>query len=132
MTDETAPKTATPFERIGGAAAVRQIVDAFYDAMDRDPAYARLRAMHAQDLSPMRDSLTGFLTVWLGGPRDWLVAKGRFCIMSRHSAMAIDAETAAQWNQAMRGALTSTGVTPDLAQEMDQAFTQLANAMARR
>ena len=40
----TAEIVVTPFERIGGARAVRARVDRFYDAMDDDPAYAERRA----------------------------------------------------------------------------------------
>jgi len=64
LTTVTANRAATPFERIGGTEILRRIVDRFYDLMDSDPDYADLRAMHATDLGPMRDSLTGFLTGW--------------------------------------------------------------------
>ena len=47
---------ATPFERIGGHAVLRRITDRFYDLSEQDPAYAVLRAMHAADLTPMRES----------------------------------------------------------------------------
>lgn len=121
----------TPYTRIGGAACVRRIADAFYDAMDTDPAFAKLRAMHAPDLAPMRESLTGFLTAWLGGPRDWLQAQNGFCIMSRHARLAVTAETAEQWAQAMRRAIAAAGVEPELAAKMQDALAQMAGAMAR-
>ena len=60
--------TTTAYETIGGASAVRAFVDRFYDLMEGEPAYAALRALHAPDLGPMRESLAGFLTAWLGGP----------------------------------------------------------------
>ncbi len=85
---------ASPYERIGGAEGVRRLVDAFYDTMERNPAYAELRAMHEPDLGPTRDSLTGFLSVWLGGPRKWIEKRGGFCIMSRHAKMNVTGATA--------------------------------------
>lgn len=127
---ETA-ETMSPYERIGGAGAVRRLADAFYDEMDRNPAYAELRAMHDADLAPMRDSLAGFFTVWLGGPRTWLEQRGGFCIMSRHARMKVTGATAAQWMGAMRHAIAGLGTAPDLAEKMDQALTQLAQAMSR-
>ena len=42
-----APAVPTPFELFGGAVAVRELVDRFYDLMEGDPDYAALRALHA-------------------------------------------------------------------------------------
>ena len=45
----------TPFETMGGEAAVRTLVDRFYDRIDLEPAYAGLRAMHPSTLDGSRD-----------------------------------------------------------------------------
>ena len=123
---------ASPYERIGGAEGVRRLVDVFYDTMERNPAYAELRAMHEPDLGPTRDSLTGFFSVWLGGPREWIEKRGGFCIMSRHAKMNVTRATAGQWMAAMRDAIKEVGVEPELAEKMDSALNQLADAMAWR
>jgi hemoglobin len=128
----TEPVTRTAYERIGGADVVRQIADAFYDAMDREPKFAALRAMHSGDLTPMRESLAGFLTVWLGGPRDWVESHQGFCLMSRHRPMPITAATSAQWMDAMVQALTETGVDAELATKIEQALRPAAEAMVPR
>ena len=70
--ETTAPSL---FARIGGTEGVRAVVERFYDLMQDDPRYAALRAMHAEDLFPVRVSLTQFLSAWLGGPRDWFEAR---------------------------------------------------------
>lgn len=93
----------TPYERLGGGEAIRAIADRFYDLMESDPAYADLRAMHADNLDPMRESLAGFLIGWSGGPRDWF-ASGK-CMMSMHRGMPIAKNTADQWGAAMRRAI---------------------------
>lgn len=130
---ETAPErpALTPYWRIGGEAGVRRMVDRFYDLMDSDPAYAELRAMHAADLGPMRESLSGFLAAWLGGPRDWFEQRPGACIMSAHGRFPITSETAGQWTDAMRRAMADTGIDADLAGAMDEAFGRMAGAMAR-
>jgi hemoglobin len=125
----TAVEPTTPYEILGGAAPVRQIVDRFYDLMDADPAYAALRALHAPDLAPMRASLAGFLDGWLGGPRDWF-ASGR-CVMSAHSNVKIDRATSAQWTEAMARAIADAGVAPELAEKINAAFANMAGGMAR-
>ena len=47
----------TLYERIGGDAGVRALVDRFYDVMDSDPSVQPLRAMHAKSLRVSRDKL---------------------------------------------------------------------------
>ena len=58
--EEPAP-AETPFDWIGGEAQVRTLVDRFYDLMEQEPAYAELRAIHADDLTDMRAQLPLFL-----------------------------------------------------------------------
>lgn len=129
------PETAhqpTPFDRLGGSAVVRQIVDRFYDLMDQQPDYAELRALHAADLTPMRDSLTGFLTAWAGGPRDWFVDNPGVCMMSTHARIAVTPETADQWCDAMASAIADAPVEPELGAQMSEALNAMAQGMVRR
>ncbi|MES2020621.1 MAG: group II truncated hemoglobin [Pseudomonadota bacterium] len=126
--EATAPSL---FERIGGTEGVRTVVERFYDLMQDDPRYAPLRAMHEEDLFPMRVSLTQFLSAWLGGPRDWFEARPGTCIMSMHRAMGITPETAAQWVEAMSRALADARVEKALGTQMQQAFLRMAGAMMK-
>lgn len=123
---------ALPYHRIGGDAVIARIVDRFYDLMESDPRFAELRALHAEDLGPMRESLTGFLIAWLGGPRDWFDQRPGACIMSAHGRIAVTPETARQWLEAMARAFVDTGIEPDLARLIGDAFTNMAHAMASR
>jgi hemoglobin len=125
----TAP--ATPFDLVGGRAGVRKIVDRFYDLMEADPEYEALRALHAADLSPMRDSLSDFLMAWLGGPRDWFVQRPGACIMSAHRQIRIDKAVASQWIAAMDCAIAEGPVPPALGTRMSEALAGMARAMAR-
>lgn len=128
----TATRPATPYERLGGRPVLRALVDRFYDLMEQDPAYAALRAMHADDLGPMRESLTGFLTGWSGGPRDWFAA-GK-CVMGAHRPLAITAQTTAEWLHAMGRAVDEVLVAsdPELAAALIDALRQMAAGMAPR
>jgi hemoglobin len=127
MSAVESPKT--PFERIGGEPAIRRMVDRFYDVMDTDPAFAELRAMHAEDLFPMRVSLTGFLTAWMGGPRTWFERENS-CIMSLHRGLGITRDTAAQWVQAMGEAARQTIDDPPFVKAMMEAFAHMSAGMA--
>ncbi|MBC2664518.1 group II truncated hemoglobin [Novosphingobium flavum] len=131
MTTETQPRPQTPYERLGGRQTLRAIVDRFYDLMDGDPAYAQLRAMHAADLAPMRESLTGFMVGWSGGPRDWF-EQGK-CVMSLHGPLGVTEATAQQWLGAMARAIEETvgGRDPEIAKAMNDVLQEMAKGMAR-
>jgi hemoglobin len=136
MTDsadlDEAPVALLPYDEIGGAAAVRALVERFYDLMEQDPIYGELRALHAADLRPMRAALAGFLAGWLGGPRDWFAANPGTCIMSSHREFAFGAAEAAQWTDAMARALADTGVPAGLAARMNELFGRMARGMLLR
>lgn len=125
-------KAQLPYELIGGQEAVRRFVNRFYDLMETEPRYAELRALHASDLQPMRESLAGFLTAWLGGPRDWFDERPDTCVMSAHGNVPVNRQTADQWTSAMATALADSGVEPALADAINAAFTRMAMAMAQR
>ncbi len=120
----------TPYDRIGRV-GVRAIVERFYDRMDGDPAYAGLRAMHGADLAPMRASLAGFLTAWLGGPRDWFAEHPGTCIPSLHRGLGVSGETAVQWADCMARAIADQpGLDPALGLQMAETLARMCRVMA--
>lgn len=127
---ELQPKS--PFERLGGHDVITRITDRFYDLMDEDPAYARLRAMHAADLGPMREALPSFLAGWSGGPRDWFEANPGKCMMSAHSGFAIDRDTAGQWAEAMTRAIADVAPADgEMAGRLSEVLERMALGMTR-
>ncbi|MGZ3276116.1 MAG: group II truncated hemoglobin [Caulobacteraceae bacterium] len=134
MTDAAAsPMTLsypTPFEAIGGEPGVRALVDDFYNRMDRNPAFAALRAIHADDLGPMRDRLTDWLTGWMGGPPVYAERHpGRPCIMSAHAPFRIDALLADQWLACMQLALADSAMPEDWRVLADEAFGRMCQGL---
>jgi hemoglobin len=124
-----APVT-TPFALIGGEAEIRRLVGAFYDAMEQDPAFAELRAMHAPDLSVMRTRLTDYLTQWMGGPRVYAERHpGRGCIVSAHGPFPIDVRMAEQWLACMRKAFETAAVPAEVRSMLDPAFTAMCQGL---
>jgi hemoglobin len=127
----TAP-TLSPYDRLGGLPVLRRITDRFYDLMEQDPAYAALRAMHAADLAPMRESLPGFLAGWAGGPREWFDANPGKCMMSMHKPFAITRKTAGQWADCMTRAIADTAPEDtEIATALTDVLAQMARGMAR-
>ena len=130
MTEPT-NDTLLPFDELGGAPVVSALVERFYDLMESDPRFAQLRSIHGADLMPIRASLTGFLTAWLGGPRDWFVQRPGACIMSAHRQLGFDASQTDQWTAAMAQALCDIDAPPALTARLNEAFLRMGRAMQR-
>ncbi|MFN3582817.1 group II truncated hemoglobin [Phenylobacterium sp.] len=124
------PRVPTPYEALGGEAGLRRLVDAFYDAMESDPAFAELRRIHAPDLAPMRVRLTDFLSGWVGGPAVYAARHpGRPCVMSAHADFPIGQAEAEQWAACMRKAMGVADVPPAWIRPLDEAFSRMCKAM---
>lgn len=123
--------TNTPFDIIGDAEAVNALVNRFYDLIEHEPEFTRLRQIHADDLSTVRKGLSSFLSGWLGGPRDWFGA-GK-CVMSLHNPIAIDPALADQWSRAMQRAIAERDDLPsEFRRQMSEALDRVAKAMINR
>jgi hemoglobin len=121
-----------PYELIGGEAALRRLVDRFYEIMDTDPRAATIRAMHAADLGPIRERLFEFLSGWLGGPPLYSQRTGSVCITQAHQPFAIGPAERDQWVMCMRQALIDVEIQPDVREMLDQAFQMIADFVRNR
>jgi len=122
----------TPFERLGGEAGVRTLVERFYDLMDLEPAYAGMRALHPATLEGSRDNLYWYLCGWLGGPNHYIERFGHPMLRARHLPYAIGNAERDQWMACMTQALRECEVDPALATALQQAFQGTADWMRNR
>lgn len=122
-------ETSSVFEAIGGEAALRRLVDAFYDYMDADPAYGRLRALHPADLAGSRDKLFWFLCGWSGGPDYFVERFGHPRLRARHLPYAIGVVERDQWLACMTQALDAVVEDAALRQRLIRALFQTADWM---
>ncbi len=136
MSSTEAPTAVTPkpspYQIVGGEVMVRRIADRFYDIMDSAPEAARIRALHADDLSPVRDRLFEFLSGWLGGPPLYFQRPDHKCIMSAHRPFAIGQAERDEWMMCMRRALEESGVPEEVRTILDAAFLRMAEAFRNR
>ena len=126
MSEETA------FDRVGGEARVRALVDRFYDLMDLEPAYAALRALHPNTLEGSRDKLFWFLCGWLGGPQHYTERFGHPMLRARHLPFAIGIRERDQWMHCMEQAMAEVGLDAELARRLSASFFQTADWMRNR
>lgn len=128
MTEDVSPEP-TPFDRIGGEAAVHRLVDRFYDLMDLEPAYAALRATHGNTLDTARQKLFWFLCGWLGGPAHYEERFGHPRLRMRHMPFSIGILERDQWVACMTQAMDETGVDEELRNRLVQSFFKTADWM---
>lgn len=122
----------TPYALLGGDAAVRALVERFYDLMDLEPQYAELRALHAPDLAHAREKLYLFLSGWLGGPSLYIERYGHPMLRRRHLPFPIGVRERDQWMACMEQAMVEQGVGDDLRARLREAFFQTADWMRNR
>lgn len=125
------PQT-TFFDALGGEQAIRTLVDAFYDRMDREPGFAEIRAMHPDDLAGSRDKLFWFLCGWSGGPQHYMDRFGHPRLRMRHFPFAIGALERDQWLACMALALADCGQPDAVAAALLKALAPVADWMRNR
>lgn len=127
----------TLYEAIGGDAAVRRLVDRFYDHMDTLPdgfeqSVPVLRAMHPSDLGESRDKLYWFLSGWLGGPPLYVERKGHPRLRARHLPFKVDRAARDAWMCCMDLALAEVVLDDGLRTGLSDALGQVATHMMNR
>ncbi|HLS97596.1 MAG: group II truncated hemoglobin [Porticoccaceae bacterium] len=117
----------TPYQLLGGEAGVRALANAFYDAMDRLPEAAEIRAMHGANLDEIKEKLFEFLSGWMGGPPLYFQRKGTICLTSPHKPFAINAAHRDQWLRCMDEALEAVGASAEVKAMLKEPMFQLAD-----
>jgi len=120
------------YRQVGGETTVRAIVDRFYDLMDLEPDYARIRALHPADLSGSREKLFLFLCGWMGGPQRYVERYGHPMLRARHLPYPIASTERDQWLVCMGRALLDCEVPEPLFERLLQGFYQTADWMRNR
>lgn len=108
---------------------MRTLVDAFYDRMDREPAFKDLRALHPASLESSRDKLFWFLCGWSGGPQHFANRFGHPRLRARHLPFAIGTHERDQWLACMRDALAELPIGAQVRELLWPPLSGLADWM---
>ena len=122
----------SPYELVGGDAGVRALVDAFYDRMDLEEAFAGIRKLHPPSLDGSRDKLYWYLSGWLGGPQHYVERFGHPRLRARHLPFPIAEAERDQWLACMRMAMNDAGLSEDVSAALMSAFFGTADWMRNR
>ena len=120
------------YDQMGGADAVRTLVDRFYDLMDSRPEASGIRALHAKCLRALWEKLYLFLSGWLGGPDLYQQKYGHPMLRRRHLPFPIGVSERDQWMHCMEMALNQTEMDDELRAHLKRAFFQTADHMRNR
>src|SRR5207237_198324 len=119
------PSGRAPYDLVGGADAVRRIVETFYDVMSaREPTLARLHECDADGRvsQPSRDRFAMFLRLWLGGPHEYLEVHGHPRLRMRHAKVPVNEAMRDAWLRCMTAALDAHGVQGEVRAFLDARF----------
>jgi len=130
MSEDRTPDDSV-YTRLGGEAAVRALVDRFYELMDTRPDAQQLRGLHP-DLQRAADSLFKFLSGWFGGPPLYMRERGHPRLRMRHLPFAIGAAERDQWMLCMRQALAEQVADDRLRAAVEHAFAGMAEHMVNQ
>ncbi len=122
----------TPFALLGGADAVRGLVERFYDIMsDREPVLARLHPCtpDGRVAREPRDRFGLFLIGWLGGPQDYIEKHGHPRLRMRHGRVLVTIEMRDAWLRCMTAAMDELQIAGPVRDFLDKRFAEVADFM---
>lgn len=125
--ESTTPPAATPYDQLGGAAAVQQLSHRFYALMDELPEAYTVRQMHPDSLQGSQENLFEFLSGWFGGPALFIAKKGHPRLRMRHAPYAIGPVERDEWMLCMTLALTEQVADVAFRDRLIETFAQMAH-----
>ncbi|MCB1645480.1 MAG: group II truncated hemoglobin [Pseudomonadales bacterium] len=118
----------TLYERIGGEAGVRTLVDNFYRNMETLPEARTILAKH-HDLADARKKLFEYFTGWFGGPPLFISQYGHPRLRARHMHISINREDRDAWLQCLLPALQTMDLDDDLMRDLLEKIVPMADHM---
>jgi hemoglobin len=115
------------YRQIGGEAAVRRLVERFYELMAELPQASTIRRMHPADLSQAKERLFMFLSGWLGGPPLYAERFGPPRLRRAHMEFPIDEAARDAWMHCMTLALSEQVSDTALLQQLTASFYKTAD-----
>lgn len=126
---QTTPTILTPYESLGGAAGVQQLVHRFYELMDELPEAYSVRCLHPESLKGSKENLFDFLSGWLGGPPLYSKKNGHPRLRMRHNPYSVGPAQRDEWMLCMTQALTEQVADGAFRARLVYAFAQMSDHM---
>lgn len=125
-------KEKRPYVLAGGNKGIKNLVEDFYEIMDKDSKVDQIRQMHPKDLTLSKEKLTKFLSGWFGGPNLYWQAYGHPRMRARHMKFTIDASARDQWLACMKMAIQNTKWNQEFKDYTYKSMSDFAHHMQNR
>lgn len=119
----------TLYNLVGGDETFQQLVDIFYERVERDPL---LRPMFPADMEPGKQRQFLFLTQFFGGPPRYNEQRGHPRLRLRHSPFPIDEAARKRWLEHMLVAVDETGIDEPMRGIMRSYFERASAMLVNR
>ena len=126
MSEEIENKT--PYEILGDQ-GIKDLANAFYEAMEELPLAADIKAMHSDNLDHVKRMLAAYLTGWMGGPPVYLAVKGTVCLTEPHEPFRIGPKERDQWLACMDAALDKIKASDGLKKMLKEPLFRVAETV---
>lgn len=120
------------FQAAGGQAGIFQLVNDFFDRMERDARFTTIWQLHPDDKAMSRDKLACFLCGWLGGPKLYNEKYGAIGIPRVHAHLAIATDERDQWLTCMTESVAEQSFEPAFKKYLMEQLFVPAEAVRRR
>jgi hemoglobin len=127
MEDKMMP-SQSPYQ-ILGKDGIKELAHVFYEVTEEMTEAADIRAMHAENLDPIKRMLNAYLTGWMGGPPVYQALKGTVCLTDPHEPFRIGPKERDQWLMCMDEALKRINATDELKEMLKNPMFQVAEAV---
>lgn len=116
---------------IGGEAALRDLVEHFYDLMETDPSVHALHILHSRGhgLSHTRQAQFEFMSGFLGGRPYYRERFGHMNLRDIHAHVPIRTEDAELWLQTFDRALSDNGLTGPMVDKIRATLRRAAHML---
>lgn len=123
----------TMIDRIGGEAAIRRLVERFYDLIETLPQGRTILELHLKGhgLAHVRPEQFAFLSGFFGGRRYYHERHGHMSLREIHAHVPIRPKDAEDWLAVMERAMTETGIAAGERFEIMATFRRAAMMLVR-
>lgn len=126
------PSGESVYEKLGGDATFRALVDAFYARIEADPKLRAVFPADAETFEEGKENQYLFLSQYWGGPARYIAKRGHPRLRMRHMPFPITTSDSERWVAYMVEAMEEIGIPEPIFSEMKAYFERGAMFMVNQ
>ncbi|KAB2942331.1 MAG: group II truncated hemoglobin [Hyphomicrobium sp.] len=123
-----------PYDLVGGEKGLRNLVETFYDIIEREPEGRVLHVLHLRGhgVAHSRIEQFNFLSGFFAGPSLYVQKHGHSDVRQMHEHVEIDAEAKDAWLNCMAIAIDRVGLPADIKARLMAPFARVATLLVNQ